>query len=120
MGNPFIHIDLQTDDVARTKDFYGRLFDWKFEERVVSPSITFTIVRTGSGPTCGILPRQLPQAPTTWVPYAQVDSVEATMRKVRQVGAKILLEKLPIPGVGAIGVFYDPSGAPVGIRELKR
>jgi len=29
MANPFVHIELQTRDLAKSKDFYSRLFDWK-------------------------------------------------------------------------------------------
>jgi hypothetical protein len=32
MGNPFVHLDLTTGDVAAAKAFYGAIFDWKFED----------------------------------------------------------------------------------------
>jgi uncharacterized protein len=32
MANPFVHIELQTRDLATAKDFYSRLFDWKLED----------------------------------------------------------------------------------------
>ena len=32
MGNPFVHVELNTTDVAKAKAFYGKLFDWKLED----------------------------------------------------------------------------------------
>jgi predicted enzyme related to lactoylglutathione lyase len=32
MANPFVHIELQTRDLARAKEFYSGLFDWKLED----------------------------------------------------------------------------------------
>ncbi|MCH7535002.1 MAG: VOC family protein, partial [Bacteroidetes bacterium] len=29
MPNPFCHIELQTNDTDKAKDFYSQLFDWK-------------------------------------------------------------------------------------------
>ena len=31
MANPFVHIELQTRDLVRAREFYSRLFDWKLE-----------------------------------------------------------------------------------------
>jgi len=27
MANPFVHVELHTGDLARAKEFYGKLFD---------------------------------------------------------------------------------------------
>ena len=32
MGNPFVHAELMTTDVAKAKAFYGKLFDWQLED----------------------------------------------------------------------------------------
>jgi catechol 2,3-dioxygenase-like lactoylglutathione lyase family enzyme len=29
MSNPFVHIELNTNDIDKAKSFYGSLFDWK-------------------------------------------------------------------------------------------
>ena len=31
MANPFVHIELETNDVAKAKTFYSKLFDWKLK-----------------------------------------------------------------------------------------
>ena len=32
MPNPFCHVELNTTDVKKAKDFYGKLFNWKLED----------------------------------------------------------------------------------------
>ena len=28
MGNPFVHVELMSTDIQKSKDFYARLFKW--------------------------------------------------------------------------------------------
>ena len=32
MANPFVHLELNTPDLAKAKEFYGTLFGWKFDD----------------------------------------------------------------------------------------
>ena len=32
MANPFVHVELNSTDVAKAKAFYSKLFDWKLED----------------------------------------------------------------------------------------
>ncbi len=32
MANPFVHVELLTDDTAKSKKFYSGLFNWKLED----------------------------------------------------------------------------------------
>jgi hypothetical protein len=36
MANPFVHVELNTADVAKAKSFYGELFDWELEDMPMS------------------------------------------------------------------------------------
>jgi catechol 2,3-dioxygenase-like lactoylglutathione lyase family enzyme len=50
MGNPFIHVELVTDNVEKAKKFYQGLFDWKYEEmpgeRGEAP---YNVIKVGDG-----------------------------------------------------------------------
>src|ERR1700704_5034725 len=37
MGNPFVHVELNTTDIAKAKAFYGKLFDWQLEDFPAGP-----------------------------------------------------------------------------------
>ena len=37
MANPFVHVELSSTDVAASKTFYGKLFDWQLEDVPMGP-----------------------------------------------------------------------------------
>lgn len=44
MANPFVHIELHTKDVDKSKRFYTSMFDWKMEEIA---GMDYTIINVG-------------------------------------------------------------------------
>ena len=112
MANPFVHIELNTDDVSKAKKFYLRLFDWKLS----TMSLGYTGIDVGKGGAGGGMQKKpMPGAPSMWLPYVQVDDVKKTVAKARKLGAEILIDYMDIGDMGAIGVFTDPSGAAIGV-----
>ena len=121
MPNPFVHIELNSDNPAAAKAFYAQLFKWEFADSPSPvPGGVYTHIKVGEGTGGGLLKKPVPQAPTMWLPYVLVDSVDETIKKARQLGAKIMVEKMPIPDMGAFGIFVDPSGASIGVWEVIR
>ena len=117
MANPFVHMELSTDDVAAAKKFYKKVFDWKLNQ--LGPDMgNYTLIDTGSKTVGGgMTAKMMPNQPTAWMVYAEVDSVKKTMAKAEKAGAKIVVPFQPIPDMGAIGVFIDPTGAGFGVWE---
>jgi predicted enzyme related to lactoylglutathione lyase len=112
MPNAFAHIELNTDDVAKAKKFYKSLFQWKLG--AMGPD--YTMIDVGKGGTGGGMQKKsMPEAPTMWLPYVQVDDVKKTVAKARKLGASVQVDYMDIGQMGAIGVFTDPSGAPIGV-----
>jgi len=111
MGNPFVHIELNTDDVAKAKKFYKALFKWKLG--AMAPG--YTGVDVGKGTGGGMQKKPMPEAPTLWLPYVEVDDVKKTVAKAHKLGANVQVEYMEIGDMGAIGVFIDPTGAPIGV-----
>jgi uncharacterized protein len=117
MPNPFAHVELNTDDVTKAKRFYKSLFQWKLS--AMGPD--YTMIDVGKGGTGGGMQRKgILGSPTLWLPYVQVDDVEKTIAKARKLGADIQLESLDIEEMGTIGVFIDPTGAPLGVWALPK
>jgi len=115
MANPFVHIELNTDDVAKAKKFYLKLFDWKLS----TMSLDYTGIDVGKGGAGGGMQQKpMPEAPTMWLPYVQVDDVKKTVAKARKLGAAIQVDYMEIGDMGSIGVFSDPSGAPIGVWAM--
>ena len=44
MANPFVHVELHTQDPQAAKKFYGELFDWKLED---VPEMNYTLIDVG-------------------------------------------------------------------------
>jgi uncharacterized protein len=117
--NNFVHIELSTDDVAAAKKFYKQIFAWKLTDMPMGPGMVYTMIDTGSRVTGGgMQDKPMPEAPTAWLPYVTVQSVKKTIAKAKKLGAKVILSYQPLPGMGAIGIFIDPTGAALGIWEL--
>jgi uncharacterized protein len=118
MANPFVHIELNTDSPAKSKEFYGQLFSWKFEDMPSPiPGGTYTYIKVGEGTGGGLLKKPMPEAPTMWLPYVLVDNVDETVKKAKKLGAQIILEKMVVKE-GIFGIFLDPSGAALGVWEI--
>ncbi|HEU5059106.1 MAG TPA: VOC family protein [Kofleriaceae bacterium] len=119
MANTFCHIELGTENPRAARDFYSKLFDWKFEDTPM-PQGDYTMIKTGEGPGGGLMQKQMPEAPTAWLPYVQVASVEATVERARKLGATIVVDTKAIPSHGTLAVLLDPTGAALGIWEPAR
>ena len=118
MSNPFCHIELNTDDAKAAKAFYKKMFDWQFSDMPMGPGATYTMFRTGQKDMGGgIQKKPMPEAPTAWVTYVEVADVEKAIAKAKKLGANIVVEFQPIPGMGAFGIFFDPTGAAMGVWE---
>jgi hypothetical protein len=72
---------------------------------------------TDSGVGGGMQTKPMPKAPTGWLPYVQVDSVERTVAQARKLGARIMVPYQELPGMGAMGIFVDPTGGTLGVWQ---
>jgi predicted enzyme related to lactoylglutathione lyase len=116
MANPFVHIELHTKDVDKSKKFYASMFDWKFEE---FPSMDYTIINVGEGTGGGMIKNPMPGDPDNWLPYILVEDVQASTRKAKSLGATIAKDVTEVPGMGWFSVIIDPTGAAFGLWQAK-
>ncbi len=89
MPNPFAHIQVSsTDDVKKAKKFYQAVFAWKLNDL---PAMAYTMIDVGGGVGGGMQKKPMPEAPTAWLPYVQVDDVKATIAKAIKAGGSAVL-----------------------------
>jgi predicted enzyme related to lactoylglutathione lyase len=113
MGNPFVHVELHTQDPGKAKNFYGKLFDWKLQD---VPEMNYTIIDVGeTGRGGGIMKSPMPEAMPQWVPYVLVDDVSSYTNKAKSLGATILQDTTEIPDVGWFSMLLDPTGAAIAL-----
>jgi uncharacterized protein len=118
MPNPFAHLELTTDDLKAAQTFYSKVFGWKLNEM---PGMNYTMIDVGgSGVGGGMQGKPMPEAPTGWMPYVQVESVKVSVDKAIKAGASAILPYQDIGDMGAIGIFSDPTGCSIGVWEAKQ
>ena len=119
MANPFVHVELHTNDLQRAKDFYSKLFDWKLQDAPMPGGGTYTLINVDSGTGGGMTTNQAPGAPPHWMAYVGVDDVRASTKKARDLGAKVVVDVLEVADYGTMSVIVDPTGATLAMWQPK-
>jgi predicted enzyme related to lactoylglutathione lyase len=113
MGNSFVHIELNTDDVAKAKKFYKSVFDWKITDM---PQMGYAMVDVGKGTGGGMQKKPMAEQRNAWLPYVDVADVKKSLAKAAKAGAHVVVDAMSIgDDMGEIGVFIDPTGAAIGV-----
>ncbi|HWZ82012.1 MAG TPA: VOC family protein [Terriglobales bacterium] len=120
MGNPFVHVELNTPDPEKARAFYSKLFDWELED-VPNPAVpagTYTMIKVGEGTGGGIM-KQVTGGPSGWLAYAQVDDIRAATKKAKSLGAEVMKDVTEVMGMGWLSFIQDPAGAVLGLWQPK-
>ena len=119
MGNPFVHVELVTTDVAKAKSFYGKLFKWKLED-VDMGDMTYTLIKVGEGTGGGLMKNPMPDGHSMWIAYVKVANVKKATKKAKSLGTKVKKDVTEVKGAGSLSIITDPTGALLGLWEPKR
>jgi predicted enzyme related to lactoylglutathione lyase len=107
--------DLTTSDMARSKDFYGKLLPWTFAG-IEGTDLAVEIVCDGTAiGTLRVAEGEI--SAYDGVVYVQVDDMRASCARARELGGTVppgFPFDLP-DGGGAVGLVIDPVGHPVGL-----
>jgi len=120
MGNPFVHVELATTDVAKAKGFYQSLFDWTLNDVEMGGGMTYTLIRVGEGTGGGMMKHPMPGAPSMWLAYVNVDDVKAATAEARTLGATVVRDVTDVMDEGAFSIIADPTGAMLGLWQSKK
>ncbi len=114
----FTHFEIPADDPDRAKSFYSGLFDWSFADPIPGFDgyhlFTTPVGQEGMG---GAIGKRGVSAPEKLRSYVHVDSVEAALQKVTELGGSVVEPKAEVPGQGWYGVFRDPEGNELAVWE---
>ena len=120
MANPFVHVELASTDLAKSKAFYGKLFDWKLEDIPNDAAGgTYTMIGVGDGTGGGMMKSPMPGAPSMWLAYVLVDDIEAATKKAKSLGAKVMKDVTEVMEMGWLSIIVDPTGAMLGLWKAK-
>lgn len=117
MGNPFVHAELMSTDIKKSKDFYGKLFDWQLEDMQM-PDMTSTMIKVGQGTGGGMLKNPIRGAASSWLVYVQVNDIEAAT-EARTLGASVMEDVTSVMDMGWLSILKDPTGGMLGHWQAK-
>jgi predicted enzyme related to lactoylglutathione lyase len=113
-----VHFEISADDMERAKEFYEQVFGWKVEKW--DGPIEYWNISTGEEGQPGIdggLMRREEQPPGT-VNTIDVPDLDEYMAKAKDAGAVIVMDKMPVPGVGWMCYIRDTEGNVFGMMEM--
>lgn len=107
--NPIVYFEIGSKDMKKAGEFYGELFDWN-----ISPGPAAHTIEAGEGLSGHIteLAKEWGQYITV---YVQVDDLDAYLTKVVDLGGKVLVNPVHIPGQGSFAWFASPEGNIMGL-----
>ena len=107
-----VHVEIPATDVQAAGTFYQKLFGWKLQH---VPEMNYTMWEAGDG-SGGGLPAVSDEAPAGHViVYIHSDDIDADLKKVEQLGGKVIHPKSEIPQTGWYAFFEDPTGNVLGL-----
>lgn len=117
-------IDLATPDPAASKQFYGALFGWEFDDQPTDQDgVDYTMAQHRGRSAAGMMQLSPQMAaggmPPVWSTYIAVDDLDATVAMVDAAGGAVMQPPMDVMEAGRMAVIADPSGAVVCLWEAK-
>jgi hypothetical protein len=114
MANPVVWFEIMGKDGKKLREFYGDIFDWKFE---VMPDMDYGTSNTGSekGIQGGVGTGMQGASYQTF--YISVTDIKATLKKIEAKGGKTIVPYTEIPKIVTFAIFTDPEGHTIGLIE---
>jgi len=127
MADSIIHFEIHANDVEKTKKFYEGVFGWSFRDAGMEG---YWLVSTGRtkgqgggqiGIDGGLVKRDAAvegdERPNAFVCTVQVDDIDATIIKAKELGGTVASNPDKIPNVGTWARLKDPSGNSVAVLQ---
>jgi predicted enzyme related to lactoylglutathione lyase len=118
-----VHFEIPANDAEKLSKFYGKLFGWKIIK--MPGPIEYWGIQTvpvdekgmllRNGVNGGMMKKQNPEHKP--VNYIAVESVDDYSKKIEELGGRIVVPKMEVPGVGWWAMALDPEGNQFAIME---
>jgi hypothetical protein len=115
----WIWAELWTDDIAKAAQFYENVVGVAHHDydRGGQPYHIFT---SQGEARAGIIqiPDELETVKPGWAPYVGVADLAASVKKVEELGGKIIFKNTEHPASGAVALILDPTGAALFLYQI--
>jgi uncharacterized protein len=116
MTGRLVHLELHTGRLGHARDFYAGLFGWRPDCVVTTAGRYLTMISDGEV-GAGIVECSTPRS--TWLPYVEVDDIEASTARATKLGAAVLLGPREGPA-GYRSVIRRAGAGEVALWQWKR
>jgi len=110
-------IELTTNDVDRSREFYPALFGWTAEESSAEFGGYFMFLKDGVPIAGGMPVPEGMQLPDQWNVYLSVEDARKTLEVAAAHKATVRVEAMDVADLGTSAVIEDPSGAQIGLWQ---
>jgi predicted enzyme related to lactoylglutathione lyase len=109
-GTPCWH-ELTSTDAMEATAFYAALFGWKLQSFL--ETMDYTLFKNGEQSVGGAMQRteEMGDAPSHWMTYFAVADCDASVKRVKELGGRLVSGPNDIPQVGRSAMVADPDGA---------
>jgi predicted enzyme related to lactoylglutathione lyase len=114
-------VELVTPDQGASRDFYGSLFGWSFDDHDMGEMGHYYIGTVEGDEVAGVS-GQMPGMeghPAFWGVYLACDDVDATTAKVEAAGGKVEAGPFDVNENGRMSALVDPTGARINLWQAK-
>ncbi|MFN2422122.1 MAG: VOC family protein, partial [Gemmatimonadota bacterium] len=111
--------ELATTDHEAAFEFYSDLFGWDKDQAMdMGEAGVYQMYGRAGRMLGGMYNKSADQPfPPNWLYYISIGDLDATVRKVKAQGGKIIVEPMEVPGGSRIAVGLDPQGAAFGLHQ---
>jgi uncharacterized protein len=113
---PVVHLELHTGDRARASAFYANLLCWR-PQLIEAGRGSYLALELGGGFGGGIV--ECGTERPLWLPYVEVDQIEASTEHARRLGASVPLAPREGPA-GWRSVISAPQCGELALWQPKR
>jgi predicted enzyme related to lactoylglutathione lyase len=107
-----VHVEIPAANVQAAGKFYQELLGWKIHH---DDQMNYSMWEAGDG-SGGGFPEVSTDLPAGQVlVYIDSDDIDADLKKVEQLGGKVVKPKSEIPQTGWYAFFQDPTGNMIGL-----
>ncbi|TMG37344.1 MAG: VOC family protein [Chloroflexi bacterium] len=102
--------ELNTKGIDKAKAFYKKVFGWEAADQAMPQGGSYTEWKLKGKSIGGGQENPAPNVPPHWLTYFTVSDTDATIKKLGELGGKVLMGPIDIPQ-GRMAVVADPHGA---------
>ena len=115
----WVWAELWTDDIDKATTFYADVVGVG-HDTTDRGGRAYHLFTSQGEPRTGIvkIPKELENVEPGWAPYVDVEDLDATKARVKELGGRVIFATDHNPERGAIALIIDPTGAALFIHQI--